>query len=107
MQNEKKKCRVIFYATTPQPADQLYLCGEPHNAGNWDAALAKPMKWTDKGWRAIKILPVGEVFEFKILRSRSWQDVEKGIWGEEIANHAIVAQKGLVVEMDIPNFRLD
>lgn len=100
-----KKCRVVLYAQPKDPVDRLYICGEIHSAGEWDAAKAKPMKYTDKGWRAIKILPIGSVFAFKILKGQSWQNVEKGTWGEEIANHEIVAAKGLVVTMPIPSFR--
>lgn len=107
METSVKKCKVTFIATTPHKVDALYLCGEPHNAGCWDADKAAPMKLTDEGWRVVKVLPVGEEFEFKILNRPDWHGVEKGTWGEEIPNHCIVAEKGLVVRMTIPNFRLD
>ena len=99
-----KKCRVILYAIPAQPVEQMFICGEIHSAGEWDATLAKPMKLTDKGWRAIKILPVGSTFAFKVLSDRNWDAVEKGTWREEIPNHVIVAEKGLVVTMPIPTF---
>lgn len=99
-----RKCRVYLYAQPAQPQQQLYICGDIPSAGEWNAAIAKPMKLTDKGWRAIKVLPVGSAFSFKILRDRTWAAVEKGTWREEIDNHVIVAQKGLVVTMPIPTF---
>lgn len=104
IESKPKKCRVTLYAIPQEPVEQLYLCGDTHSAGEWDANIAKPMKLTDKGWRAIKVLPVGSVFTFKILKGKDWKDVEKGYWKEEIANHAIVAEKGLVVTMPIPTF---
>ena len=99
-----RKCRVYLYAIPAQPVEQLYICGDIHSAGSWDASIAKPMRLTEKGWRAIKILPVGSEFSFKILRDQTWAAVEKGTWREEIPNHVIVAQKGLVVTMPIPTF---
>ena len=102
-----KKCRVILYAHPHEDVAAMYLCGVNHASGEWDARFASPMKYTDEGWRAIKILPVGQPFEFKVLCSRDWHGVEKGTWGEEIGNHVIVAEKGLVVHMDIPSFRKD
>ena len=99
-----KKCRVILYAIPQEPVEQMYICGEIKSAGEWNATVAKPMKLTDKGWRAIKILPVGSVFAFKVLKGQDWKNVEKGTWREEIANHEIVAEKGLVVTMPIPTF---
>lgn len=104
---EKKICRVILYAHPREAVEEMYLCGVNHASGEWDAKLATRMKWTEQGWRAIKMLPVGEAFEFKVLRAPDWHGVEKGTWGEEIPNHVIVAEKGLVVHMDIPNFRKD
>ncbi len=106
--SDVKKCRVTFYAKTDWPTpDGLYLCGVTHTSGSWQPEDAWKMTLTDKGYKAIKYLAVGEAFEFKILRGKSWHDVEKGYWNEEIANHRVVAQKGLVVEMYIPTFRLD
>ena len=105
--SKKKLCRVTLYAHPREAVEEMYLCGINHASGEWDATLSSRMKWTEQGWRAIKLLPVGEPFEFKVLCSRDWHGVEKGIWGEEIANHVIIAEKGLVVHMDIPNFRKD
>ncbi len=102
-----KNCRVIIYAQTREQVEQLYLCGVNHASGEWNAQQSTKMKWTTEGWRAIKYLPVGGVFEFKVLRDKDWHGVEKGTWGEEIPNHCITAQKGLVVRLDIPNFRQD
>ena len=104
---ETKLCRVFLYAHPREQVEEMYLCGENRASGAWDAALATKMKLTEDGWRAIKMLPVGSTFEFKVLRDKSWHGVEKGTWGEEIPNHVITAEKGLVVHMNIPNFRQD
>lgn len=104
---ETKLCRVILFAHPREDVEQMYLCGETRSSGEWIAEAATPMKRTPEGWRAIKYLPVGSTFRFKVLRDNSWHGVEKGTWGEEIDNHVITAEKGLVVHMNIPNFRQD
>ncbi|MBQ4443829.1 MAG: hypothetical protein II896_04110 [Clostridia bacterium] len=106
-QQKKQLCRVTFYAHPREAVEEMYLCGENHASGLWDASSATKMKPTEQGFRAIKVLPVGEPFEFKVLRTNDWSGVEKGVWNEEIPNHVIVAYKGLVVDMDIPSFRKD
>ena len=102
---KKKTCRVTIYAHPREEVQEMYLCGENHASGEWNAEFSTKMKLTSNGWRAIKVLPVGETFEFKVSRTNSWEGVEKGTWGEEIPNHIIVAAKGLVINMDIPSFR--
>jgi hypothetical protein len=102
-----KTVRVILYAHPREAVGEMYLCGENHASGSWDAARATKMKYTEDGWRAIKYLPAGAKFEFKVLCAPSWHGVEKGTWCEEIPNHVITAEKGLVVHMNIPNFRKD
>lgn len=102
-----KIVRVLLYAHPREQVQQMYLCGENRASGNWNPEFAYKMTLTPDGWRAIKYLPEGKPFEFKVLRGKSWYDVEKGTWCEEISNHVITAQKGLVVHMNIPNFRQD
>ena len=104
---ERKMCRVTLYAHPREDVEQMYLCGENHASGEWNATLATKMKKTEEGWRAIKVLPVGGEFHFKVLCAPDWHGVEKGTWCEEISNHVITAEKGLVVHMNIPNFRKD
>ena len=104
---QDKLVRVILFAHPRENVDEMYLCGENRASGSWDAAHATKMKRTEDGFRAIKYLPVGKPFEFKVLAAPSWYRVEKGTWREEIPNHVITAEKGMVVHMNIPNFRND
>ena len=99
------KCRVKFVVTTPHAVRKLYICGDTANLGNWDVSEAKEMRKKEDRFELVKIFPIGEVVNFKVLEKMTWERVELGYWCEDIANHTIVAEKGLVVNMEIPNFR--
>ena len=101
------KCRVKFVVTTPHAVRKLYMCGNTDNLGAWDVANAKEMHKKEDRFELIKYFPVGEEVNFKILEKMTWERVELGYWCEDIANHVITAQKGLVVNMEIPNFKYE
>ena len=86
-------------------ADELYLIGNIAGFGAWDASKAKKM--TKKGDVFTANVPVkaGELVEFKVSAAPCWSKVEKGIFGEELANHAIVIDSDKkVVEVGVSNF---
>ena len=88
------------------PAEELYLVGSTKNLGAWDAAKAIKLEFCAEcnAYHTTKMLPAGEVVEFKVLSAKDWANVEKGVYGEEVANHSFVAEKGLVVEVSVSNF---
>jgi len=82
-------------------ADKLYVCGSTKNLGEWDAKKAIE---ANKDGVVSKLFAEGETVEFKVLADKNWNNVEKGAFGEEVANHTFVAKKGLTVEISVENF---
>ena len=100
MANTKVTIKVV------SKASKLFLVGSTKNLGAWDAKKAVELEYCDKcgAFFTDKLLPAGEVVEFKVLTAKSWDNVEKGAWGEEVANHSFVAEKGLEVVVEVNNF---
>ena len=86
-------------------ADELYIVT---NYANWDLSKAVKMKRiSDNEFVGVDFYPKGTKLEFKICRARNWENVEKGIWKEEIVNHHyVIGDDDLEVEDLIHNFRL-
>ena len=87
-------------------ADDLFIV---NNVDNWDFAKAiKMTKVDDNTFTAYNFFKDGTKLEFKICRKQDWENVEKGIWKEEIVNHHyLVVNNDLEVEDLIHNFRID
>ncbi len=102
-----KRCRVKFIVSTPHAVRRLYICGSTKNLGNWNAVSAKELRRKDDHFECCKYFRIGEIVSFKILEKMNWERVELGYWCEDIENHTITAEKGLVVEINVPNFRYD
>ena len=86
--------------------DKLYLVGSTANLGSWDPKGAVKMEFCEKcgKFTVAKQFAEGTTVEFKLLKSKSYDGVEKGAWGEELENHSFVASKGLEVEVEVFNF---
>ncbi len=97
-----------IFEVTAKDADALYVCGDSLNLGEWNAAKSVKMHDLGEG-RFIrrKRFAIGQVVEFKFLRSPDWKDVEKGSAGEEIANRCIVTYEDKYVKANITNWRND
>lgn len=102
---ENKKCRVRFVVTTPHAVRKLYICGNTKNLGEWNPVNAKELHKKENHFEIVKLFNVGETVSFKILEKMTWERVEIGYWYEEVNNHSFVAQNGLVVNIEVPNFR--
>ena len=50
------------------------------------------------------MLPAGENVEFKVVADKNWNAAEKGMYGEDLPNHAFVAAKGTKVEVEVVKF---
>ena len=63
------------------------------------------LKATEAGkFEVAKKFDANSTVEFKVLSAKDWEAVEKGMWGEDLANHAFTASKGLVVEVGVSKF---
>lgn len=93
----------LLYCATNE-AEDLYIVT---NYMNWDPIFAVKMDKIDNNlFEANMIFPEGTNLEFKVCRSNSFNDVEKGIWKEEIANHHyLIGKEDLEIEDLIHNFR--
>lgn len=103
----EKRCRVKFVVTTPHAVRKLYLCGNTKNLGEWNPTDAKELHKKDDTFVLCKYFHIGETVSFKVLEKMTWNRVELGYWCEDVANHSIVAKKGLVVNIEIPNFKYE
>lgn len=95
----------LLYCATNE-AEDLYIIT---NYMNWDPIFAVKMdKINDNQFEANMSFPEGTKLEFKICRSESFKDVEKGIWKEEIVNHHyVIGSEDLEIEDLIHNFRVE
>lgn len=100
MANTKVSIKVVA------KAEKLYIVGSTKNLGEWNPKKAVELEYCDKcnAFYTEKLLPAGEVVEFKVLNGKDWANVEKGTYGEEVANHSFTAQKGLEVVVEVNNF---
>lgn len=88
--------------------DEVYLCGDSENLGNWNSTKAVKLHNLGNGkFKIRKRFTLGQVVEFKFLRKPDWHDVEKGMWGEEIPNRVIRVYEDKHVVATINNWRMD
>ena len=94
--------RVAVPSATP-PADLVYVAGDFQgwNAGNPAFALARQ---PDGRWAITLDLTAGAPIQFKFTRG-SWDNVEKGVNGEEIANRALTPQSGATYDFTVATWR--
>ena len=85
--------------------EKVYVVGNTANLGAWDAKKAVELKATEAGkFEVSKKFDANSTVEFKVLSAKDWEAVEKGMWGEDLANHTFTATKGLAVEVGVSNF---
>ena len=97
--------KVEFLVKSPVKGD-LFVVGNVTALGAWDPSKGVKLSYCEECgcYTASKLLPVDENVEFKVLAGKTWDAVEKGAWGEDVANHAFVAAKGTKVEVEVVKF---
>ncbi len=97
--------KVVIKVAAPA-AKELYVVGNVASLGAWNPSKAVKLEFCSEcgKYSVAKMLPAGEAVEFKVLAAKSFDAVEKGAYGEELQNHSFVAEKGLVVEVEVVNF---
>ena len=94
--------KIVVYTNA---STKVLIVGSVPALGNWDPSKAVELKNEGNGAFSIsKMLPTGQMVEFKILCDKSWERVEKGAYNEEIKNHIISPEKNLVVKYDVARF---
>lgn len=100
------KVRVVINVEVKAQCEEVYLVGSATNIGSWDLENAVKLNYNNESnvYTTTKMFEAGEAVEFKILSQTNWANVEKGMFNEEIVNHVIVPEKGLVAEIVVYNF---
>ena len=79
-------------------ANAVFLTGDAAALGTWDPA-GVPLRNVNGVWTATLPLPAGAPYAFKVTRG-TWETVEKGPNGEELADRRGIAADG-VVEIEV------
>ena len=102
---EARYCFVTINMTTRLPQNTVLLSGNTANLGYWEPSKAKVCKKIDDTHFSARCrFEIGASVEFKFVFESDWTSVEKGMWIEEIRNHNLVAEKGLVINIDVYNW---
>ena len=99
------KTKIEFIINAPEGLN-LSIVGSSQELGNWNDKSSVELKYCSdcQKYKIAKMLEVGSSHEFKVIANKSWENVEKGTYGEDVANHAFIANKGTKVEINIPRF---
>lgn len=93
-------CRLVDNAINA--TNELYVVT---NLVNWELEKAILMNNVSDNQFEIELeVPHGYKLEFKVLKGKNWNMIEKGIWNEEIVNHNYLVEKDLNVVDLIHNF---
>lgn len=100
------KVRVKICVAPKTNCEELYIVGSTSSLGYWDVKKATKLKYCEECRKFVvsKVLPVDETVEYKFITAKNWNNVEKGIWKEEISNRTLVPVKGLKLDLTIENF---
>ena len=97
--------KIEFLVKAPKK-EEVYLVGNVKALGEWDASKGILLTYCKElnCYHASKMLPLDAKIEFKVLAGKTWEQVEKGTWFEDVPNHSITAKKGTKVEVEVANF---
>ncbi len=99
--------RLVFLVTIPPgtPADAgVWLAGDAAVLGGWSPAGLRCTPFGDGRFTAVASVPRGTTLEFKVTRG-SWETVEKGAGGEELANRRWSAVRSDTVRVTVAAWR--
>ena len=81
------------------------LVGNTKNLGFWDVKKSTKMKRLEDGtFKAMKRFFINDKIEYKVIANKSWDNVEKGIFAEDIQNHNFEAIKGHYEDIFVHSF---
>ena len=101
------KCKIEFIIASDLEVKDLYIVGNTKELGSWDPKKAVKLSFNAdlKSFTLSKMFNLGEVVEYKVLNAKSWDNVEVGMWNEELENHVFAAKKGHKEEHTIGYFK--
>lgn len=82
---------------------EIYAVGNVAKFGEWDLDKAVTLKYVKSlgGYSVSRKLNVGTEVEFKLLNAKSWNNVEKGMFTEEIKNHNVTVNEDTTLVIDV------
>ena len=100
-----KCCFVNITVNTKNPIEEVYLIGNTKNLGAWETKKAVKMnKINDNTFTLRKRFYLNTEVEYKVVASKTWGNVEKGIFAEDVENHHFVAEKGHFEDIFVHSF---
>lgn len=83
--------------------DEIFAIGNVDKLGNWEVENAVSLKYTKSlgGYSLRRTFNIGTEVEFKLLNAKSWNNVEKGIFTEEIKNHTVTVNEDTTLVIDV------
>lgn len=100
-----KYCMVNFTVTTKNATEEVYLVGNTKNLGAWDTLKASKMKKVGENTFVLrKRFELCTEVEYKVVAAKTWENVEKGIFTEEVENHHFEAVKGHFEDIYVHSF---
>ena len=95
----------VKFVVNTNSSNKVLIVGSIPALGSWDPAKAVELKNEGNGvFSVTKMMATGQMVEFKVLADKSWNKVEKGVYNEELQNHILTPEKGLVVEVNVSRF---
>ena len=92
-----------FEVTAPTAPGGVYVGGSAPGLGAWQPDGLLLEQGADGRWRGVAQLPRDTSYEYKYTRG-TWQTVEKGAAGEEVANRTGFAAEPLVHRDEVASF---
>jgi hypothetical protein len=88
------------------PGDTIFVTGSITELGDWDPGVVPMTPVGANRFSHTLHLEAGTVVEFKFTRG-SWENVEKGADGAEIANRVVVAERDETIEATVASWADD
>jgi hypothetical protein len=98
----------VYLSEDAAREETLYIVGNLPALGAWNAGKAVRLRRMKNGsYKFMRSYPAGEYAAFKILCRPDFGGVEKGIYGEEIHDHAVTLDANKFVPVVITKFRAE
>lgn len=94
----------VYLGENARWADKIYVVGNVQELGGWNIVKAKPLREANGKYVFHFNVEPNTNVEFKVCKGKSWNEVEKGIFGEEICNHSIFATSNQNYNLEVYNW---
>lgn len=95
---------VLLYEAAVDAQD-VYVVGNIAELGGWDAGKGLKLAYKNGKYTGSVNVLAGTTIEYKISNTLNWVGVEKGIWGEELCNHTVIANSDYTDVAGVSNWK--